>query len=389
MGIEFNSLIRDYADSVKLAKARNEYSGNSKEYPMLRWNEHEQKLEVIMRSETKGMERLLKWIGIGPLSLKKIAHELEKNKGKLDGLRFKELQVDSNTSTPSKEISDQDIEDFANAVLNQFQKYNSHRLLNKVQKSDFSFVNKMHEIATVAGISNTYGDDSNKGNIDFVQANNYLGLAFVADSKGHNKPEKKAELSKHYDGFYSEYMQKLSKQKFQTIDEVEQFISSQVKAFRREMFEVDTPAFSLAQIVADKDGNLSLVTAQTGDTMIVIKRNEEFIYLNTHDHNSDLSISLEVKTTVLEPGDEVLGFSDGIAEFLSRDIFEEVVLANDDRATLLEELKDAIMNENAIEDMDLWEKEGRSVKVHDEITYDDISLFVLDADRVGNQVQLK
>lgn len=394
MNVNINNLIRDY--NAKAAQPR-----TKKDYPMLRLTKNNS-LEVILHSDASKWEKFLKWIGVGPLSLKNISEQLDQNKKGLNKLRFKAQNGSENTeegsssassssstssssskstsssSTEQEDVTNQDIETFAKGLLNQYQRYNAHRLINKIQATNFEAVNNL--VGTVMQTDNTYNDPTNAGNIDFVFANNHNGFAFVVDSTGHNKPLKRPTLSVLYEGFNKSYQEDLASQKFHSMQDVEDFIGSTTKAFANKVSNHDTPSFSLAQIVSHKD-SLHLVTAQVGDTMVVVKRGDDFIFVRSHPPSSGFGAeSLTLENMAVFPGDEVFGFSDGIAEYLSEETFKEVINKNQDRAQLLADLREEIQTGKQIDgDLELWE---RPIKQHDLVhNYDDLSLFILDVSK--------
>lgn len=411
MSVYLGQVIRDYNNKIAEVEAAQKAASaeeqkpieENPDYPMLRLKKG--KLEVVTRSETTGWQRFLKWVGVGSLSLKRISNYIHEHpeglktrdwkheiKGAEEGSEPEDVELEDLAEEPLKQ---EEIENFAINLCNQYMTYNANRSINKVKFQNFEEISSLTGYS-LAQLDNTYEKEDvvekNQNNIDFSFAHALNEFAYVADTAGHNDERQlyRPAMSELYSNFNETYATALKKKKFKfkTLEEAKNFVKVQVNQLSNGLIALAKrdAAFSLAQVV-NIDENLHLVTAQVADTLVVIKRGEEFILLNTHDSNAPGLMhmnSVEVKSTPIFLGDEMFIISDGIGKFITLEKFQEVILNNKIRSNLLKELRDTIVSDEWKEKVDeggmeqLWG--GTKLKKHDlgkKNGYDDLSLAYL------------
>jgi hypothetical protein len=252
----------------------------------------------------------------------------------------------------------------------------------------------------VARLDATY-DTNGEGNLDYSYVNPKLGFGFVIDGAGHGNPERKKIQDPIIRGFIENYQKELRESTFNTIEGAQQFVQKQMDAFGKKFNEVladYAPAIMFTQVI--QIGNKRyLFMAHMADAALYIKKQNGWWMAPTQKDigfGSDGIRGGEInlpKVQILEVaiGDELIGFTDGIGEFLTKSECYDIINSNNDRRTLLQEFKLKIIekgNERA-ETVGRGGSEsgeaasgGKAIKFHNpdpmnKQDHDDISLFSL------------
>lgn len=256
------------------------------------------------------------------------------------------------------------------------------------------------ETPKFAAIGDTYNGNG-EGNLDFSYVNSSFGCAFVLDGAGHNKPARKQIQDPIIAEFISDYTSSLGDFHFDKFEEIQKFVQEKINAFGTK-FNKDladfAPALMFAQVV--KFGNERyLLTAHMADAALYIKTQNGW---ETSSPQPDVgfgsngfargAINLpEVKFRKVSPGDVLVGFTDGIGEFISKTECIEILNTNQNPSNLLREFQQKIINKGNehAEKVKRGGQEdgeaangGKTIKFHDPDPrnpqdHDDISLFYL------------
>lgn len=218
-------------------------------------------------------------------------------------------------------------------------------------------------IVAVAMTDATY-ETNGEGNLDYSHVNRHLGLGFVIDGCGHNDPASKKIQDPLIQKFIMGYETALSTSKFDTMDAACAFIDSQLKNFAKDFnkaFGDRAPAIMFTQII--KIGNeRQLFIAHMVDTALYLNTKDDWCtdgrqtkgWWTTPPPKSDVGLGSnghapgEINTPQIQmlpvsPGDEIIGFTDGIGEFLMKSECFSILNSNTNRQNLLQEFKRKII----------------------------------------------
>ena len=369
-------------------------------------------LRFVPISQTSFFHRIAAWFGFGPLSLNRITHFIVEHNKAID----QQIKNPENTAAFYKNLFRKVL------VYNQ----NLHHSCHKVQTSTLDIlkvkVRKDQCSYALASKDTTYNTHANgpDGNVDFSYVNQKLGFGYVVDGAGHNNPLMQPVLKNILDEFNQSYEEAFAHQKFITIDDAKGFIESQfielaqkVKQNGSKIEESGTldyictladasyqPAMSFAQIVKI-NSQYHLLTLEIGDTMMLIKKADE----KTGRVDIDASLvakrlnlglgngTIVIRAIPISRKDTIIGFSDGIGEFLTLDECKEII-SRSQPSDLLANFKSKIIQKGETFKKEDEAERGRRevliesankhayVKFHtfdeDSPSYhDDISLFIL------------
>lgn len=346
------------------------------------------------------------------------------------------LKLERSVTASSSEVSDETVEMSG--------KTSKRETLKRIARKIFSPISKIKNHSSLIADCSTALDTTYKstqdGNDDIAYANKAIGCLYVVDGANHNDPLMKRDLEAVFSSFNTAYEKATKGMKFDSLEEAQAHVSGYMNALhdmiRTMASEVDAkikngekdpigvsftseaggvhdfepaklPAMSFGQVVKIK-GESFLLSAQYGDTSLVIQRSEDhsldFSLVDT-DHDTPLGQRLisdeAIRVIPLKPGDRVLACSDGIMEFLPKEKFESVVTGHpaSEAPELLKALKDKVINSGEkINRLPLEEREKhleatstknsfailganqRALKTHtphDKRLVDDISLSVM------------
>lgn len=233
------------------------------------------------------------------------------------------------------------------------------------------------------------GEPAEEGIVDVAYVDAKAGFAYVADFTSHGKPKKQETVRKGFEAFNTFYENKLKEKTFANFEEVKSFVRDTIKEFELldSSEQLSGTAYVLGQAVSIK-GTSYLITAASGDCMIVVRRSDGTLEHTSADKDGfglgDRNPQMNVFQ--LREGDEVFGFSDGIGDYLTKEQFQEVLAENKDRSRLLSELKKAIiaLGEASSSKSGTGKAlSGGEITTHDfkdHNRYDDICLFVFKTD---------
>ncbi len=249
---------------------------------------------------------------------------------------------------------------------------------------------------------------------DLVYRNPQLGFACVVDGTGHNNPNMREALEAHFDPFIESYAQVIGSAT--TYDEA-------LNCFKEQVIDIETrfkdrtspvnqirvspdekkagaahhadptsgtfldptykPAMSLVQLVKTQD-HLHLFIAQAGDTMVVVQK-EDGTWISAQKSNhygvGDDVTPIAVKILDITGAKRVVGFSDGIGEFMTWDELTSV-LSSTESPQLFEKLRaQAMSDRDPPLEKGSTAANGAGIKKYDSTNpklVDDMGLFVLD-----------
>ena len=213
----------------------------------------------------------------------------------------------------------------------------------------------------VALIDATY-ETSGEGNLDYSYVNPRLGFGFVLDGAGHGNPERKKIQDPIITQFIKSYQIELVSKKsdFNNVEEARQFVQVHMDAFGTEFNKVlpeYAPAIMFTQVI-EIGNQRHLLMAHMADTALYIKTQagwmttapqEDIGFGSSGISKGEINLP-HVQTLELSPGDELVGFTDGIGEFLTMTECYAILNSNNDRLTLLKQFKQKIIakgNEHA------------------------------------------
>ena len=259
-------------------------------------------------------------------------------------------------------------------------------------------------------------DDSEPGNVDFSYVNRDLGFGYVVDGSGHNNPQMQRVLEDILLRFNKKYEQEIARQKFNSPEEAQAFLLrtfnelgttlvEDVRPVKGEETLANSsfqPAISFAQIVTVNKWfkkKQFLVSFELADGVLLIRKangqfDESLVVAKENFGLGAVQVRaaperiLQAKVTPLEKGDTVIGFTDGIGEFLTLPECEAVIRQTPSSTGLLQAFKNKIIAKGKAfkstgPHRDVKETSAncsKYTKYHspDSPTYcDDMSLFVL------------
>lgn len=241
--------------------------------------------------------------------------------------------------------------------------------------------------------------------VDLALANPALGYGIVVDGSGHNNSLMRVPLRNHLLNFIQPYeaglqgictlpqalaffeteMERLNTQFKNRSDALNQVKVSPENPSRPDGFPhartfLDPsyqPAMSVAQVVR-LPGKTVLLTAQAGDTQIVVQRADGTLQATQPKTHEGVGQSgLEIDSFDITGAQRIIGLSDGFGEFLTWEELEAVVKSTPS-GELFAALQKAVAQAQR-EGSPLMAANGGNLKVHTPRTHgDDQSLFVLD-----------
>jgi hypothetical protein len=330
-------------------------------------------LNIVPISETNLLDRLSATFGFGPLNLNSIAKFISKN---VEQINFK---IKDSTQQAT----------FYEKLRNKCTLYNTamHRFLSftKICCSALQAIDKQIPMCgfAIAQKDQTYHGDG-KGNVDFSYANKKLGLGYVVDGSGHNHPLMKEVLGEILDKFNRSYEQEFTSRNFEGIASIKEFLKSklinlgetikennqpikisehklQEGNVKKELYYLKDylPGMSLAQVVKINDQH-HLLSIEFSDTALIIKKADGSFDTSLLKKRDNFGVgdvrgkNVEVRVTEIGPGDQIIGFSDGIGEFLTLDEWQEVVKNTKDTEHLLGNFKEKILSKKWEEAHQNW-----------------------------------
>lgn len=288
-------------------------------------------LNIIPLSQTFFFDRVKAWFGFGPLSLNRIAQFISQHNEEINNcLIIGRIQ-----------------EDFYKKLTGKCLAYNSHHrhLFSRIPNSTLAALQKHVPLCSVASFSKdqTYHSTLELGNVDFSYANKKLGFGYIIDGAGHDNIHMAMVLNKMLTGFNKSYKNALRSQTFDTVESARQFLADELNklantlASNRRIIDPNGstfedrgyhPAMSFAQTI--KIGSqYHLLSAELSDTMLIIKKANGTFDTSLIEKREDLGLgsgTINVKVTPLARGDTIIGFSDGVGEFLTLKECKEIIL---------------------------------------------------------------
>lgn len=252
----------------------------------------------------------------------------------------------------------------------------------------------------VAMVDATY-ETNGEGNLDYSYVNPKLGFGFVIDGAGHGNPERKKIQDPIINEFIENYQSKLCESLFSNLEQAQEIVQRQINTFGQKINKVladYAPAIMFTQVI--KVGNeRHLFMAHMSDAALYIKTQggwrttppqKDIGFGSNGGRYGEINIP-RVQHLKLSPGDELVGFTDGIGEFLTKDECYDILKSNSDRPTLLKQFKQKIIekgNEHARtvgrggSESGEAASGGKAIKFHNpdplnKQDHDDISLFSL------------
>lgn len=309
------------------------------------------RLECIEKGKAGKLERCKAFFGFGPLSMRNIAAFLQKH------------LPNSGINKDTKELLMEKIHEKA---LRYNDNRSRSRFAKKIEPACIAAISNQFALAgnghSETGSTVTYADNytgakvsHEAGNMDFSHHNERLGYGFCLDGSGHSNPELKNKQEPVIHKFISDFEAALSEVKFTTVAQAQEWLQQQLKSFSEGFataeFTDKTPALVFAQVVRI-DGKRHLLTAHADDCTLAIKRKNGNIEFKTNPNPNNYTLGSSADNTIFVPpvhiheveqGDEIIGFTDGIGEFLSGEELRTLLQDNKDRTQLLTTCKQKII----------------------------------------------
>ncbi len=259
-------------------------------------------------------------------------------------------------------------------------------------------------------IDASYDRDDDSGILDLAYHDTKSGFGCVVDGTGHNNPRMRTALKEHFDPFIKKYSEGLSNDGPTTQEKATQYFkdrfidlnkqfkdkdltTNKVKVYplKKQCTDIDNdpqlgtfldstyrPAMSFAQLVRVQD-QLILLTAQAGDTMIVVEMLNGELRTTQKSSHQGVGDKVPVQSFDITGAKRVIGFSDGIGEFMTFEELKEIITttASDQ---LFNRLKEKAISDRAV-DSSALAANGAYFKAYEKDNQDrvdDMSLFVLD-----------
>jgi hypothetical protein len=360
---------------------------------------NENSLRLVPLRQTSIFHRIAAWFGCGPLNLNNIANFISHYNEEIN-----------QKLTPANQIL------FYQKLIGKCLHYNSNYIhaFSYVPNSVLSAFEKHVPMCSDAFFSKetTYHsrEDGLDGNVDFSYSNRRLGFGYVVDGAGHNNPYMQPVLQELLRKFTQSYEQALESRKFKTIESAQQFLTDQLGQLARTLTSDSRPihknshtfedlsyhpAISFAQTIRI-GSSYYLLSVELADTMIVIKKANGTFDTSLATSRPDFGLgsgTINVHITPISPGDTIIGFSDGIGEYLTLEECTEII-SSSMPSNLLENFKDKIIDKGKeftkrVSDTSMRREEdiqsanqSRYIKYHtfdvaSPRYHDDISLFAL------------
>jgi hypothetical protein len=294
---------------------------------------------VDLKEETTFFERVAAWFGFGAISLKNIIYHLKENSVKVD---------------PKLELK------FYEAI------YNKALKIKSIKTSDLNFISshiQYHRTESLgAEVSCTYAG-SPEGILDFSYKDTRSGYGFVFDGTGHGNPKMHSPYNELLGDFIADYNEALDfalnrHPPFKSPEEARVFVRDQIKQFHlfieEEALEFDEEiasfggAISFAQVLKIS-GKTCAIISNCGDSKTVIfnkttgKLTSPVVanrlalggVLNNY---IDKKIDEYTKIVELQEGDEIIGLTDGVLDFLTKSEIETILIEGFDKGKSSKEI---------------------------------------------------
>ncbi|MCP5470374.1 MAG: hypothetical protein H7A36_07725 [Chlamydiales bacterium] len=262
----------------------------------------------------------------------------------------------------------------------------------------------------VMNVNASYEHTNDEGILDLVFSDPQGGWACVVDGTGHNNPKMRNVLQGHFDPFFTKYAKGI--QQVRNYDEAErcfrqhvhfledqfrdpQCSLNQIKIYPEDKareyqesendFRMGTfldptfkPAMSFVQLVRIEE-KLILLTAQSGDTMVVVEMGDESLKTTQKCNYKGVGGDTNVSVVAFDVtgAKRVIGFSDGIGEFMTLQELKEIVNTSQSDP-LFDRLKNRVMSQNPQGRQEKAANGGWVKSYIPKVCEDDLSLFVMD-----------
>jgi hypothetical protein len=275
-----------------------------------------------------------------------------------------------NQENIDKQINSDRSTEFYEKLNKKCTSYNYHHYYHRIPLHILTYIENQtmrekHNLFTTAQKSVTYqiAPGQEDGNIDFSYVNSNLKFGYVVDGSGHNKPQMVLVLNSLLDNFIVSYCKEINSQNFTSIEDARDFVKNQLEKLgsnidadnRSVNDNKDTlaannlkPAISFAQVIKI-DNQFHLLSVQCSDTNLIIKRSDGTFDTSLLERRDDVGLGdkthggCSVKCLSVNSDDLIIGFSDGIGEFLHLDELEEIITSTTHTKDLLENLKNKII----------------------------------------------
>ncbi|WP_059358955.1 SpoIIE family protein phosphatase [Parachlamydia acanthamoebae] len=312
---------------------------------------------IVDRRQVSWYDRLLAFFGRGNASLKNVRNYLDEHK----------------TEISAENISAIKIIDSKISLRNQSSRIQKIPLLNSwvlhLEKSTYS---------CYVGTTHVPTKEDRGGIIDFTKVFPIKGLAYIADGSGHAvsavKQEAYADLWKEFDERIGELSHPESPVACQK--QLESLLSDQSKKFEEKGY---ASTLIVTQLIAGADGKKYLAHVAVGDSdLYCLRKNgrlEQITSMNKDDPSRNTELAGDVRQmhrglTEVHPGDKIIGVTDGITDFMSKDILRSILL---EKGTTPENLGTKLFNRL----LQGNSKGSKSLKREDSSDSDDISVFFM------------
>lgn len=206
-------------------------------------------------------------------------------------------------------------------------------------------------------ISGNYEDATLDGVLDLAIADREHCFGLIVDGTGHGNPRMKEPLENCFEGFKAKYAQGLAQAK--SFEEVTAYFTTSVRDLEAQFRMVDSPfanakicppeketndkvlgtflddtykpAVTFVQVVKLQDNRLMLLTVQAGDTMVVVHMNDGTLLRTQKSVGYGFGDTFRVAPIQIfdiTGAKKIIGFSDGIGEFITFDELQSIVVEN-------------------------------------------------------------
>jgi hypothetical protein len=275
------------------------------------------------------------------------------------------------------------------------------------------FLKNLQAGSANARLDASYDHADESGICDLVYCDSKWGFGCVVDGSGHNSKIMKSALKEHFDPFIKDYATGLKKIK--TFKELKTYFCVKIdqleKQFQDEKLGVNQkkvcpndhvdisqqservvttgtlldpgyqPAMSFVQLVKVED-QLILLSAQRGDTIVFVEMQDGTVEKTQEANRMGVGNKMQkvsIRQFDITGAKRVIGFSDGIGEFITFDELKEIVKETPSK-DLFDRLKEKATSRNTV-DPRMRGANGALLKPYDkEVSSlsDDMSFFVLD-----------
>lgn len=174
-----------------------------------------------------------------------------------------------------------------------------------------------------------------------------LGVAYIADGTGHGDSHKRERLGQFWNGYNQAFVTEHQKlELFQGREQVEAFLKERIwdlnKTFTAKVKTSST--FSLAMLVKI-NGEKYVASVHTGDSSLWHVKHDGVDLITYNDGfelglMKDSSIFFDIRK--VQEGDRIIGLTDGITDFIPKDILDGILMDGTTAENLLSKLKEEI-----------------------------------------------